>query len=61
MDENLGTLVWLSDPGTYPVIAIAGATTVGCIWFFFYNLKHNPDIRIRKDKRKATMWWWCPS
>jgi hypothetical protein len=61
MDENLGTLVWLSDPGTYPVLLIAGTTAVSGIWYFFYNLKRNPDIRIRKDKRKSTIRWWGPS
>lgn len=58
MDEALGSKVWLSDPGTFPIIAIVGCATLGCASFFFFNVARNPEIRIRKDKRKATIRWW---
>jgi hypothetical protein len=58
MDEALGSKVWLSDPGTFPIITIVGFATLGCVSFFCFNVASNPEIRIRKDKRKATIRWW---
>jgi len=49
---------WLSDPGVFPLIGIIGSASTGCLAFFAYNLSHNPDIRLRKDKRKAIIRWW---
>jgi len=53
-----GLQVWLSDPGTFPLMLIViTASTLGST-FFIFNLCSNPDIRIEKDKRKSTLRYW---
>ena len=42
---------WLSDPATYPLIAILGATGVFVSGFIVYFLTTAPDVQISPLKR----------
>jgi hypothetical protein len=50
--------LWLSDPGTYPIIVIITCASVACSSFFTYNLVKNHDIRISKQRRTSTIRYW---
>mmetsp|Transcript_32782 Transcript_32782/g.42110 ORF Transcript_32782/g.42110 Transcript_32782/m.42110 type:complete len:90 (-) Transcript_32782:165-434(-) len=47
--------VWLSDPGTYPVLAIIGGACIFCASYYTHNIMTNVDIRISKEKRRDTI------
>eukprot|EP00616_Rhizochromulina_sp_CCMP1243_P008173 CAMPEP_0118987068 /NCGR_PEP_ID=MMETSP1173-20130426/43436_1 /TAXON_ID=1034831 /ORGANISM="Rhizochromulina marina cf, Strain CCMP1243" /LENGTH=71 /DNA_ID=CAMNT_0006937893 /DNA_START=47 /DNA_END=262 /DNA_ORIENTATION=+ len=47
--------IWLSDPGTYPVIGIISFACLFCGGYYSYNILTNPDIRITKGKRRDTV------
>jgi len=61
LDPRLGLGVWLSDPGVYPLIGLLVTASCGWVFVLFYNLKHNPEIRFKEDKRKSTIRWWLPT
>jgi hypothetical protein len=61
LDERLGSWVWLSDPGVYPLIGLLVTASCGWVFVLFYNLRHNPEIRFKEDKRKSTIRWWLPT
>lgn len=42
---------WLSDPASYPLIAILGAAGVFCSGFGIYFLATAPDVQISPLKR----------
>ncbi|GAX23512.1 hypothetical protein FisN_14Hh314 [Fistulifera solaris] len=45
---------WLSDPSTYPLIAIMSIAASGCAGFMAYKLTYCPDVRItNKTKVRA--------
>jgi len=37
--------IWLSDPGTYPIIIIISGAMVFWVGFYLHNLATNPEIR----------------
>ncbi|GAX13670.1 hypothetical protein FisN_14Lh314 [Fistulifera solaris] len=49
---------WLSDPSTYPLIAIMSIAASGCAGFMAYKLTYCPDVRItNKTKGKVLRDW----
>lgn len=49
---------WLSDPATYPLIAILGAACVFCTGFGVFFLTTAPDVQISPLKRSKTIRDW---
>ncbi|KAL3757151.1 hypothetical protein ACHAWU_004583 [Discostella pseudostelligera] len=49
---------WLSDPASYPLIAILGAAGVFCSGFGIYFLATAPDVQISPLKRNKTIRDW---
>ncbi|KAL7547197.1 hypothetical protein ACHAWF_010512 [Thalassiosira exigua] len=49
---------WLSDPATYPLIAILGGACVFCTAFGVWFLSTAPDVQISPLKRSATVRNW---
>ena len=49
---------WLSDPGSYPIIAILGGAMCFCTGFGLYFLSSAPDVQIAPAKRNAIMRDW---
>lgn len=50
--------VWLSDPSTYPVIAIMGVALVGCSYFMANKFATDPAIRFTSyTKGKVIRSW----
>jgi len=46
---------WLSDPSTYPIIAIIGGATLFCAGFVTRQAFTHPDLTFSIDKRKQTV------
>mmetsp|Transcript_26857 Transcript_26857/g.63733 ORF Transcript_26857/g.63733 Transcript_26857/m.63733 type:complete len:110 (-) Transcript_26857:158-487(-) len=49
---------WLSDPGSYPLIAILAGAGFFCTGFGLYFLANAPDVQISPAKRNAVMRDW---
>lgn len=49
--------VWLSDPSTYPVIAICGGACVFAGGYIAYKFSH-PDVQVVSAKRGAVIRHW---
>mmetsp|Transcript_26433 Transcript_26433/g.31189 ORF Transcript_26433/g.31189 Transcript_26433/m.31189 type:complete len:98 (-) Transcript_26433:305-598(-) len=49
---------WLSDPATYPLIAVLGIATGLCSGFGFWFLLNNPDVRLNPQKRNTLIRTW---
>ncbi|KAG5180777.1 hypothetical protein JKP88DRAFT_222758 [Tribonema minus] len=47
--------VWLGDKGAWPVIGIIGFALGLCTYWGLATLATNPDVRISKEGRKATL------
>lgn len=43
--------VWLSDPATYPIIAVLGVACTGCCAFMSYKFSRCPDVRVTKKHK----------
>jgi hypothetical protein len=46
---------WLSDPSTYPLIAIMSIAASGCAGFMAYKLTYCPDVRITNKTKVSPM------
>lgn len=44
--------VWLSDPSTYPIIAVITGASAMLFSVSTYFLLYEPDIRLRKEKNR---------
>lgn len=44
--------VWVSDPSTYPIMALLTCAIVGPLSFVAYYMSTSPDCRVRKRDRK---------
>mmetsp|Transcript_13672 Transcript_13672/g.21946 ORF Transcript_13672/g.21946 Transcript_13672/m.21946 type:complete len:91 (-) Transcript_13672:135-407(-) len=49
---------WVSDPSTYPLIAIMGIAGCMVLGMGSACLMYNPDVQINPNKRGATMRNW---
>ena len=49
---------WLSDPSTYPLIAIMGAAGMLVLGVGTSCLMYNPDVQINPNKRGSPMRTW---
>eukprot|EP00544_Gedaniella_sp_CCMP2646_P008122 CAMPEP_0202491184 /NCGR_PEP_ID=MMETSP1361-20130828/8330_1 /ASSEMBLY_ACC=CAM_ASM_000849 /TAXON_ID=210615 /ORGANISM="Staurosira complex sp., Strain CCMP2646" /LENGTH=85 /DNA_ID=CAMNT_0049121195 /DNA_START=65 /DNA_END=322 /DNA_ORIENTATION=+ len=49
---------WLSDPGSYPVIAVMCIALVGCSAKGTHYLATHPDARIAPSVRQANLRTW---
>jgi hypothetical protein len=48
----------LSDPSTYPIIAILSAAVTGCVGFGLFHLSHAPDVQLDPSKRNKLFRDW---
>jgi hypothetical protein len=48
----------LSDPSTYPIIAILSAAVTGCVGFGFYHLKNARGVQLDPTKRSKMFREW---
>lgn len=49
---------WLSDPSTYPMIAVLGAAGVLCVGVMASCMFFSPDVRVDPKKRNAMIRTW---
>ena len=49
---------WLSDPATYPIIAVLGTATGLCSGFGLWFVLNNPDVRVNPKRRNSVLRTW---
>lgn len=49
---------WLSDPSTYPIIAVVGIAVTGCCGFMTYKFTQCPDVRITSKAKGHVVRTW---
>lgn len=49
---------WLSDPATYPIIAVLGGAMTLVVGIWFHSLAINKDVQIDPKKRNSIIRTW---
>ena len=49
---------WLSDPSTYPILAVVGIAIAGCSSFITYKITQCPDVRVTSATKGKVIRTW---